>query len=67
MKKLKLNKETIARLNDEDLGNVRGGEEWFKSRFICFTIIKYETCACTESCIAPICIPLPSDPNCIPD
>ncbi len=32
-------------------------QELFTSRVLCATIIKYDTCHCTESCNSPICFP----------
>jgi hypothetical protein len=64
--KLSLNKETISRLTDDELTKINGGEQWLTSRLLCFTLIPYDTCQCTESCVAPICFPLPSQPNCNP-
>lgn len=65
MKKLKLNKETVERLNHSTMAEAKGGDdpeqqvELFKSRFLCLTITKWETdCGGSKSCNATSCIPL---------
>lgn len=62
MKKLKLNKETVERLNHSTVYQAKGGAndeaELFKSRFLCLTIEDWATdCGGSMSCDATICIP----------
>lgn len=64
MKTLKLNKETVERLNHSTMAEAKGGDgpeqqaELFKSRLLCLTVTKWETdCGGSYSCDATICIP----------
>lgn len=62
MKKLKLKKETVERLNHSTMSQAKGGDqnegELFKSRLLCLTIEDWITdCGGSRSCNATICIP----------
>lgn len=64
MKKLKLNKETVERLNHSTMSHAKGGDEekgevnLFQSIALCLTVTKWETdCGGSRSCDATICIP----------
>jgi len=62
LKKLVIKKDVIASLNDPNMNRVRGGyggndgnQYLWGTRLVCPTI---KNCP-TESCVAPICFPLP--------
>lgn len=64
MKKLKLNKETVERLNHSTMAQAKGGDEQkgqadlAQSMVLCLTVTKWDTdCGGSKSCEALLCIP----------
>lgn len=56
MKKLSLKKEVIANLKKEEMGKLKGGDNFFTSRFLCLSIDDWD-CKTSYSCHTIICIP----------
>jgi natural product precursor len=50
LKKLKLNKETVSALNDNQMLNVKGGDKGVQSRYDIEDTVHVVVCALSEGC-----------------
>ncbi len=50
LKKLKLNKETVSALNDNQMLNVKGGDQPVRSRYDIEDTVHVVVCALSEAC-----------------